>query len=461
MGPGQRKGETLSNGDKRGLLGFRASGIGDLRHRSNSLLPLLQSPHLSFNFDRTRDSTDAPGLRFGGFGGVTMPAADFQGLSAPFASTGRSFLSLRRDHAAHPMDAHHRHHIDAGEQREFDAFQRQVADLFNDLAGGGDEILSISWIRRLLDTFLMCQEEFRVILFGHRRPPALIDRLVSDFFERAVKALDVCNAVRDGVDQVRQWRKHLEIVLVTLGPGHRELSEGQLRRAKKALGDLAILMLDEKDTGSVMSHRNRSFGRNSGSSSSSSGRRSHFRSLSWSVSRSWSAARQLQAIGNNVAAPRGHEVVETAGLAVPVYTMNSLLLFVMWALVAAIPCQDRGLQIHFSVPRSYLWSAPIMSLHERIVEESKKKDRKNSIGLLKEIHQIEKCVHHLTDLMDAAQFPMADDREMEVRQGVQELAQVYEALKEGLDPLERQVREVFLRIVRSRTEGLNCLNGAE
>ncbi|CAL9770101.1 unnamed protein product [Musa acuminata subsp. burmannicoides] len=360
-----------------------------------------------------------------------MPAADFQGLSAPFASTGRSFLSLRRDHAAHPMDAHHRHHIDAGEQREFDAFQRQVADLFNDLAGGGDEILSISWIRRLLDTFLMCQEEFRVILFGHRRPPTLIDRLVSDFFERAVKALDVCNAVRDGVDQVRQWRKHLEIVLVTLGPGHRELSEGQLRRAKKALGDLAILMLDEKDTGSVMSHRNRSFGRNSGSSSSSSGRRSHFRSLSWSVSRSWSAARQLQAIGSNIAAPRGHEVVETAGLA-----------------------------IHFSVPRSYLWSGPIMSLHERIVEESKKKDRKNSIGLLKEIHQIEKCVHHLTDLMDAAQFPMADDKAMEVRQGLQELAQVYEAMKEGLDPLERQVREVFLRIVRSRTEGLNCLNAS-
>ncbi|CAL9120134.1 unnamed protein product [Musa textilis] len=391
-----------------------------------------------------------------------MPTADFQGSSAPFASTGRSFLSLRRDHAADPMDAHHRHHIDAGEQRELDAFQHQVADLFRDLAGGGDEILSISWVRRLLDTFLVCQEEFRVILFGHRRPPAPMDRLVSDFFERAVKALDVCNAVRDGVDQLRQWRKHLEIVIVALGPHHRELGEGQLRRAKKALGDLAILMLDEKDSGSVLSQRNRSFGRHSGSSSSSSGgRRSHFRSLSWSVSRSWSASRQLQAIGNNIAAPRGHEVAETAGLAVPVFTMNLVLLFVMWATVAAIPCQDRGLQIHFSVPRSYLWAASITSLHERIVEESKKKDRKNSIGLLKEIHQIEKCVHRLIDLIDAVQLPMAEEKEMEVRQGVQELAQVCEAMKEGLDPLERLVREVFLRIVRSRTEGLDCLNGVE
>ncbi|WOL11189.1 hypothetical protein Cni_G19951 [Canna indica] len=391
-----------------------------------------------------------------------MPSADFHGSSSPFATASRSFMSLRRDHSAHPMDSG-RYHLDSDEQRELDAFQHQVADLFQDLAGGGDDILSISWVRMLLDTFLMCQEEFRVILFGHRRPQAMTDRLVSDFFERAVKALDVCNAVRDGIDQVRQWRKQIEIVLVSLGPNNREFGEGQLRRAKKALGDLAILMLDEKDAGSVVSHRNRSFGRNGGSSSSSSsgGRRSHFRSLSWSVSRSWSAARQLQAIGNNISAPRGHDVVETAGIAVPVYTMNSVLLFVMWVLVAAIPCQDRGLQIHFSIPRAYLWASPIMALHERITEESKKKDRKNSIGLLNEIHQIEKCVQHLTDVIDVVQLPIAEEKDTEIRQRVQELAQVYEAMKEGLDPLERQVREVFRRIVRSRTEGLDCLNGAD
>ncbi|MQL41524.1 DUF793 domain-containing protein, partial [Escherichia coli] len=44
-----------------------------------------------------------------------------------------------------------------------------------------------------------------------------------------------------------------------------------------------------------------------------------------------------------------------------------------------------------------------------------------------------------------------------VRQRVQEIAQVCDALKDGLDPLERQVREVFHRIVRSRTEGLETL----
>ncbi|KAG1331070.1 UPF0496 protein 4 [Cocos nucifera] len=399
-----------------------------------------------------------------------MPAIEYQGSSAPFSLIGRSILSIRRDQV-HAMDAGH--HRDGGLDQELDAFQRRVAVLFQDLAAsnGGDELLSLSWVRRFLDTFLLCQEEFRVILFNHRaavgRPP--LDRMIADFLERSVKALDVCNAIRDGIDQLGQWRKHLEIVLVAFADPRQQrrgaLGEGQLRRARKALTDLTLLMLDEKEdaAGCVLSHRNRSFGRSCGSSSrdhhphhrSSGG---HFRSLSWSVSRSWSAARQLQAIGSNLAAPRGHEVVATSGLAVGVFTMSSVLLFVMWALVAAIPCQDRGLGIHFSIPRSYPWAAPILSLHERIVEESKKKDRKNSSGLLKEIHQIEKCARHLTELMDAIHFPVTEEKEAGIRHRVEELARVCESMKGGLDPLERQVRKVFHRIVLSRSEGLNSLS---
>ncbi|KAK1323235.1 hypothetical protein QJS10_CPA02g00459 [Acorus calamus] len=394
-----------------------------------------------------------------------MPATDFQGSSVPFSSLGRSILSIRRDRV-HSMDANHEASSGgaSSEQDQLESFQKHVADLFLGLAASSpDDLLSLSWIRKLLDAFLICQEEFRAVLFSSRagllsRPP--LDRLVGEFFERSVKALDVCNAVRDGIEQVRSWQRHLDIVVSALdGGGGRAPGEGQLRRAKKALAELTIGMLDEKDSATVLAHRNRSFGRNNGGGGSTKDhhRPSHFRSLSWSVSRSWSAAKQLQAIGNNLTAPRGHEVVATAGLAVPVYTMNSVLLFVMWALVAAIPCQDRGLQIHFSVPRQFPWAAPVMSLHERIVEESKRRDRKNSNGLLKEIHRIEKCARHLGEVTDEMRFPLGEEREAEMREGVREVASVCEALKEGLDPLERQVREVFHRIVRSRTEGLDSL----
>ncbi|XP_010530250.1 PREDICTED: uncharacterized protein LOC104806860 [Tarenaya hassleriana] len=381
-----------------------------------------------------------------------MPATDYQG------SFGRSLLSLRRDQ----VDSTGAHEPTSMEV-ELDSFQRQVTERFVDLTvSGSDEILSLEWIGKLLDAFLCCQEEFRAIIVNHRsqlQKPQM-DRLIADYFERSVKALDVCNAIRDGIEQIRQWQKLIEIVTCALDTGagvsvQRLLGEGQFRRAKKALIDLAIGMLDEKESsGSALAHRNRSFGRNKDNHHRSMG---HFRSLSWSVSRSWSAARQLQAIGNNLVTPRASDIMATNGLAVPVYTMTSILLFVMWVLVAAIPCQDRGLQVHFYVPRHFQWAAPVMLLHDRILEESKKRDRKNACGLLREIHHIERSSRLVGELADSVHFPLTEEEEVEVKHRVQELVQVYEALKQGLDPFERKVREVFHRIVRSRTEGLDSL----
>lgn len=369
-------------------------------------------------------------------------------------------MSLRKEQ----LDGQHDH--GSSMEKELYAFQQLVAELFSELSSGCEELLSLIWLRKLLGAFLLIQEKFRAILFNNRailsRPP--LDRLISEFYERSVKALDICNAIRDGIDRIRQWNKHIEIVLVALDPGLKPIGEGQIRRAKKALTDLAILMLDLKDSASVLAQRNRSFGRNTTSSSKDPRRGSgggHFRSLSWSVSRSWSAAKQLQAIGNNICAPRGHEVVSSGGVANPVFTMNSVLHFVMWALVAAIPCQDRGIQAHFSIPRNFPWGPSVVSLHDSIVEESKKKERKNSVGLLKEIHLIEKCTRQLLELMDSVQFPLTEENEAKLRQEVKEFTDVHDAMKEEFESLEHQVREVFHWIVRSRTEGLDCLHKLE
>ncbi|CAL5024575.1 unnamed protein product [Urochloa decumbens] len=407
-----------------------------------------------------------------------MPATDSSSPAAPLASIGRSIRSLRRDHNqihSFPTPHHPESDLDAA-----DAFQHRAADLLNALLAGDPDLLSLAWTTRLLDAFLLCLEEFRALLFGPgaaaaARPP--LDRLVADFFDRAVKALDLCNAVRDGLDLVRQWRKHLAIAAAVLSASSAPLGEAQIRRARKALTDLTILMLDDRDAGGggVVGQRNRSFGRptnkdapprpqghhrrssSGGSSGSGSGSGSHLRTLSWSVSRAWSAARQLQAIGGGLPVPRPHDITATGGLASAVYTMGAVLFIVAFALVAAIPCQDRGLQAHFSVPRNFPCSGPATTLYDRILEESKKKDRKNSCGLLKEIHQIELCSRHLMDVTDTAEFPLPEDKDADLQEAVQELVHVCQSLKDGLDPLERQVREMFHRIVRTRTEILDCL----
>ncbi|KAE8729633.1 neurofilament heavy polypeptide-like [Hibiscus syriacus] len=334
---------------------------------------------------------------------------------------------------------------------ELESFQRQIADRFHELSSvSSDELLSLPWLCKLLDVFLSCEEEFRAILVNNKsqaaKPP--MDRLISDFYERSVKALDVCNAIRDGVDQIGQWQKLIEIVICALG-NKRILGEGQFRRAKKALGELAIAMLEDKDSPQALAVRNRSFGRNAKDQNRPLGLLS--RSISWNVSRTWSAARQLQAIGSNLVAPRANEIVATNGLAMLTYTMGSVLLFAMWALVAAIPCQERGLQVQFYLPRQFSWAATILSLHDKIMEESKKKDRRNSCGLLMEIYQIEKCTWPLIELTATEQFPIGDDKEKAVRERVEELGQAYDAMKAGLEPLEKKVREVFHRIIYSRT----------
>ncbi|CAE5964116.1 unnamed protein product [Arabidopsis arenosa] len=63
----------------------------------------------------------------------------------------------------------------------------------------------------------------------------------------------------------------------------------------------------------------------------------------------------------------------------------------------------------------------------------------------------------MNELVDSVQFPLSEEKEMEVRERVEELGKLQEALKNGLDPFERKVREVFHRIVRSRTEGLDTV----
>lgn len=388
-----------------------------------------------------------------------MPS-DKQVSPVPFVSFRHSILNIRGDNA-HSVGSSH--DFDS-QDLEMESFQKLVFTRFHELSvANDDELLSISWIQKLLDAFACCQEEFRVVLCNNKaifsKPP--LDKSLSEFFDRSIKALDICNATRDGIEKIRQWKNHLEIVLCALDGNQKMISEGQIRRARKALMDLAIFMLDDKETGSVFSHRNRSFGRRQKSKDHHNRRGSgHSRSLSWSVPNSWSASKQLQSMANNLVAPRGAELAAANGLSVVVFTMSFILMFVFWTLVVAFPCQDRGHQIHFAIPRQFPWSTPLFLLHSRIIDESKKRGRRDSNGLLKEIYQVEKCINRITDLVDSAQSPLTEEQREDIRDGMQELSLFCEVCKTELDPLERRLREVFRKIMSCRTEGLDLLGKA-
>lgn len=375
-------------------------------------------------------------------------------------------ISIRRNQVI-SMDGNHEQELE-----DLEIFQKHVTDRFSTLlassssdesSAAADSLLSIAWLRKLLDAFLCCEAEFKALLIIGREPSQVskppLDRLVPELLDRVVKALDVCNAVTHGVDAVRHCQKLADIAVSALG--QRPIGDGQVRRAKKALNSLiAAMAIEDRDggPGSKSTERAWSFGRRGSSAAAGSKDRTadQFRSMWWGMAKGWSAAKQIQAMSANLVAPRGNE---SSGLAHPVYIMSTVVVFVMWALVAAIPCQERaGLVTHLPVPKQLVWAQPIIGLQEKIAEEWKKKEKKGSAGLLEEMQRLERLGQSLVEFADSFRFPAEAERLEEVAAQVAELAETCRRMEEGLVPLQQQIREVFHKIVRTRTEVLEVLD---
>ncbi|KAE8777021.1 hypothetical protein D1007_50272 [Hordeum vulgare] len=86
--------------------------------------------------------------------------------------------------------------------------------------------------------------------------------------------------------------------------------------------------------------------------------------------------------------------------------MSSVFVFSMWSLVTAVPCQDRVSGAALVAPaKQAQWAAPMMALQERIVEESRRTDKKGSsssafAGLLAEMQAMERVAWELNSLLE-------------------------------------------------------------
>lgn len=145
------------------------------------------------------------------------------------------------------------------------------------------------------------------------------------------------------------------------------------------------------------------------------------------------------------------------------YTMSAVLVVAMWALGASVPCQERGGQ-PVVPPKNLPWAMAMVGLQERISDEWRRRDRKAAAaGLLAEVQEVESCGRGLMEVVEEAAAGggggalLEKERAQEVAERAAELAEACRRLEEGLGPLERQVREVFHRVVGNRAEVLRCL----
>ncbi|KAG1359285.1 putative UPF0496 protein 4 [Cocos nucifera] len=340
------------------------------------------------------------------------------------------------------------------ELHELDLFHSHVADRLLSLLPPDSpkysiekppsSLLSFAFLSKLLDALLAVEAEFRPLLplLGSGPPAAAAaSRTVADLLDRAVKSLDICNAVSFSLHSLHHWLRHAQIAASALPSPCPHLGAAHLLRARRALSKL----LPSDAASGLRTERTGSFGR----------RETNSRFLSWSMSRNCSA---------HLAAPRGSE--GGAGeLAAAVYTMSAVLVFAMWAMGAALPCQERG-GPPVAPPKHLPWAASMVALQERIAEEWRRRDRKAvAAGLLLELQEVERCGKVLMEVVEEASgsraaggMSLERERAEEVAERAAELAEACRKLEEGLGPLEEQVREVFHRTVGSRAEVLRSLD---
>ncbi|CAN6242713.1 unnamed protein product [Urochloa humidicola] len=358
-----------------------------------------------------------------------------------------------------------------------DALQAHVADRLQALSAHAaasspaSPALSLPFLSKLLDAVLSSDAAFRAVLAvgpvaaALSRPPA--DRLAADLLDRAVKTLDVLNAASLTLASLRAaHRAALTAATCLLAPA---LHRAHLARSRRAI---ARLFPDDARAG----------GGSAGGGSVPSPSSRTMRALSFSVSKNWSAGRHMNAMAAHLAPPPQAPAAAAGagcGLGLALYTMSSVLVFAMWALVAAVPCQDRtsaaATAPPVSPPKQAQWAAPMSALQERIAEEWRRREKKGSssgpsastAGLLAEMQAVERAARDLNCLLEEiaeeeeeeeAHGLVGEERARDVTERAEELAAACRALEDGLAPLERQVRAVFHRVVACRAEVVRCID---
>ncbi|XP_066324724.1 protein ROH1A-like [Miscanthus floridulus] len=363
-----------------------------------------------------------------------------------------------------------------------DALQSHVADRLNALsahATPGAPLLSLPFLSKLLDAVVSSDAAFRGVLAltpvaaALARPPA--DRLAADLLDRAVKTLDVLNAASLTLASLRAAHRAALAAAscLLLAPS---LHTAHLARARRAIARL----FPADDSASA-----KACGGYGGSVASPSSRT--MRARSFSVSKNWSAGRHMNAMAAHLAPPPQSSPAAAAagvgcGLGLALYTMSSVLVFAMWALVGAVPCQDRASAASnppVAPPKQAQWAAPMSALQERIAEEWRRKEKKGSCsgsaptaGLLAEMQAVERAARELNSVLEEIaeeedeekdeerrrQGIVGEERARDVTERAEELAAACRALEDGLAPLERQVRAVFHRVVACRAEVVRCMD---
>lgn len=241
---------------------------------------------------------------------------------------------------------------------------------------------------------------------------------LTEYLDDSAKLLDVCNVLKEGISEVEQYQMSVQRALHNLD--NREIScEFKYSRARNSLSECKEA-INRKDT---------------------------VYRQGFPKSKLENCSSMLRNMGEKLVNPKGLEAIRGNGFLNAIYGAKVTTIFLCGLLVTALTCKPKRPLSSLSVASHYKWSPSLISLQQRVKEDTDKRKNKGSIALLRELDSVDASVRRLHGILDqylsGRAFPLSQEQAQELALDVDELRKHSSDLGQGLTPLEGHVNELF------------------
>lgn len=287
----------------------------------------------------------------------------------------------------------------------------------------------------------LCQA-MGVILGAHHSVEAFVPDLqqaladgntkwLDEYLDDSVKLLDICNALKDAIADVKNYQVFVQLALHTLEKGN--MGEAQLRRAKNALSKCMDALKRKDEDVNHFGHRR---------------------------SKLETCSSMLRRMGEKL----NVEDASKGNFFRAIYAAQVTTIFICGVLTAGLSFKPRRALSTISVGGQSAWSVSLSQLQHRVKEQVEKKKAKGACALLEELDKTDLAVRCLQErverMLNAKAFPLASNQLAEVKKFTSSLRDCSMELSQGLAPLEVQVGEVFKVLIASRMALLDIYSRA-
>lgn len=300
------------------------------------------------------------------------------------------------------------------------AFESELAAQLEELKSTDEAgYLSVRWLCQAIGVVLCMHAS--VEAFVPDLQQALADgdtKWLDEYLDDSVKLLDVCVALREAMDEIKDYLVYVELALNTLGKG--KIGEAQLRRAKNALGKCTEAL---KRTDEDVSQRR---------------------------SKLENCSSMLRRMGEKL----NMEDASKGKFFVVIYAAQVTTIFICGVLTAGLSFKARRPLSMISVAGQSGWAFSLSSLQQRVKEQVERKKAKGASALLEELDKTDLAVHCLEEkveqMINSRAFPLSSDQAGEMKSLVGCLRDCTAELSQGVAPLELHIGEVFKVLIASR-----------